>query len=89
MKRAILVCVVAALVACAGQKPPPDYVAMAQRLDHARAEITPPLGATTYTLDASRLHDQPGGENRSLSASLLQLPGVSPSPNGQVRLSDQ
>jgi hypothetical protein len=55
----------------------------------ARAEITPPLGATTYPLDQRRLLDQPGDENRSLAGSLTQLPGVSLGPNGQVHVRGQ
>jgi hypothetical protein len=65
MIRVILVCATAALAACAGQQAAPDYAASADRLDRGRAKIAPPLGATTYTLDRSRLLDQPGGENRS------------------------
>jgi hypothetical protein len=49
----------------------------------------PPLGATTYTLDSSRLRDQPGDENVSLGQSLQQLPGVSLGPNGEVRVRGQ
>ena len=77
----------AALAACA--LPGSDYAGVAAELDQARAEITPPLGATTYTLDSSRLRDQPGDENRSLAQSLGQLPGVTLGPNGQVRVRGQ
>jgi hypothetical protein len=55
----------------------------------ARAEIAPPLGASTYTLDHRRLLDQPGDENLPLGDSLLQLPGVSLGPDGQVRVRGQ
>ena len=75
------------LAACAS--PGPDYAGVAAELDQARAEIAPPLGATTYTLDSSRLRDQPGDENVSLTHSLLQLPGVSLGPNGQLRVRGQ
>lgn len=88
MKRVIVVCAITTLSACAGQQPSPDY-AVAARLDQARAEIAPPLGATTYTLDRRRLLDLPGGENASLGESLLQLPGVSLGPDGQVRVRGQ
>jgi hypothetical protein len=89
MTRVISVCAVAVLAACAAQQAVPDYAASAGRLDQARAEIAPPLGATTYTLDRRRLHDQPGGENRSLAETLLQLPGVTLGPNGQVQVRGQ
>jgi hypothetical protein len=88
MRRVISVCATAALAACAAQQPVPDYAAVAGRLDQARAEIAPPLGATTYTLDHRRLLDQPGDENRSLAQSLTQLPGVTLGSNGQVHVRD-
>jgi hypothetical protein len=89
MRRVISVCATAALAACAAQQPAPDYAAIAGRLDQARAEISPPLGATTYTLDHRSLVDQPGDENRSLAQSLRQLPGVTLEPNGQVHVRGQ
>jgi hypothetical protein len=88
MKRVVVTSALVAFAACAGQKPAPDYAATARRLDQARAEIAPPLGATAYTLDRRRLLDLPGGENTPLSDSLLQLPGVSLGPNGQVGVHD-
>src|SRR5260221_13199053 len=89
MRRVILMCATAGLAACAAQHPAPDYTAAAARLDRARAEIAPPLGATTYTLHHRRLLDQPGDENRSLAQSLGQLPGVTIGPKGQVDVPDQ
>jgi len=89
MKQAIMVCATAALAACAAEQPAPDYAAAATSLDQARAEITPPLGATTYTLDYRRLLDQPGDENRTLAQSLEQLPGVTVGPNSQVHVRGQ
>jgi hypothetical protein len=84
-----MVCATAALAACAAEQPAPDYGAAAARLDQARAEIAPPLGATTYTLDRRRLLDQPGDEDRTLAQSLEQLPGVSLAPNEQVHVRGQ
>jgi hypothetical protein len=89
MTRVILVCVTAALAACAAQETAPDFAATAGRLDQAREEIAPPLGATTYTLDRSRLLDQPGDENRSLAETLGQLPGVTVGPNGRLSVRGQ
>jgi len=89
MRQAIMVCATVALAACAAAQPAPDYAAIAARLDRARAEIAPPLGATTYTLDRRRLLDQPGDENRTLVQSLEQLPGVTLAPSGQVRVRGQ
>jgi hypothetical protein len=89
MRQVIVLCAAAALGACAAAPPARDYAAAAARLDQARAEIAPPLGATTYTLDRRRLIDQPGDENRTLAQSLEQLPGVTVGPNGQVRVRGQ
>jgi hypothetical protein len=89
MTRVIMVCATVALAACAAEQPAPDYAAAAERLDQARAEIAPPLGATTYTLDRRRLLDQPGDENRTLAQSLEQLPGVRVGANGEVRVRGQ
>lgn len=79
----------AALAGCAAQTVQPDYAVVNRQLDQARAELTPPLGATTYGLDRRRLVDQPGGENQSLAQSLAQLPGVTAGPGGQVRVRGQ
>jgi hypothetical protein len=89
MRGVISVCATVALAACAAQQPAVDYAAAADRLDRARAEIAPPHGATTYTLDRHRLLDQPGDENRSLAESLTQLSGVTLGPNGQVHVRGQ
>jgi hypothetical protein len=89
MKQMVLLCAVVALTACTGRQPSSDYQATAHRLDLARGEIVPPLGATVYTLDPSRLRDQPGGENRPLGGSLLQLAGVSLGPDGQLAVRGQ
>jgi hypothetical protein len=75
------------LAACAA--PAPDYAGVAARLDQAREEIAPPLGATTYALDSRHLLDQPGDENRNLAQSLRQVPGVTLGPNEQVRVRGQ
>ena len=87
MRLVTIVCAAAVLAGCA--TPASDYAGIAGKLDQARAEIAPPLGATTYTLDSSRLRDQPGDENRSLAQSLGQLPGVALGPNGQLRVRGQ
>jgi hypothetical protein len=89
MKRVISACAMAVLAACAAPRSAPNYAATARNLDRARAEIEPPLGMATYTLDHRDLLDQPGGENRSLSESLLQLPGVSLGQNGQAHVRGQ
>jgi hypothetical protein len=89
MSRMIFVGAMTTVAACTAQQPAANYATIADQLDRARAEITPPLGATTYTLDHHRLLDQPGDENRSLADSLTQLAGVSLGPSGQARVRDQ
>jgi hypothetical protein len=87
MRLVAIVCATAALAACA--TPGSDYAGVAAALDQTRAEIAPPLGATTYTLDSRRLLDQPGDENRTLAQSLGQLPGVALGSSGQLRVRSQ
>jgi hypothetical protein len=77
------------LVGCAAQRQQTDYVTVSRQLDIARAQITPPLGATVYELDRQRLASQPGGDNRSLAQSLAQLPGVAVLPGGQITVRGQ
>ena len=84
MRLVTIVRATATLAACATAGS--DSAEVAAKLDRARAEIAPPLGATTYTLDSQRLLEQPGDENRSLAQSLGQLPGVALGPNGQLRV---
>jgi hypothetical protein len=84
-----MVCAIVALAGCAAEELALDYAAAAARLDQARAEIAPPLGATTYTLDRRQLLDQPGDENRTLAQSIEQLPGVTLGRNGQVHVRGQ
>lgn len=84
MQQACALVAIIVLGGCAAREPQPSYATVARYLDSARAQITPPLGATTYELDRERLADQPGGENRSLAESLAQLPGVAIGPGGQV-----
>ena len=52
MRLVTIVCAMAALAACA--TPGSDYAGVAAELDQARTGITPPLGATTYTLDMTQ-----------------------------------
>lgn len=58
----------------------------AQRLEAARNAIQTHLGASTYTLTAEAITNQPGGVNVGLSAALLQTPGVSKDSFGQIHV---
>ena len=82
----------AAMPTRAADAPPADTgVAMdldvvARRLDIARQQIQPSLGATTYKFDQQALETIPQGENAPMNQVLLQAPGVAQDSFGQVHL---
>ena len=53
-----------------------DLDVIARRLDIARTEIQPRLGATVYDFGRQAIETQPQGDNQSLNQLLLQAPGV-------------
>ena len=57
-----------------------------QRLDVARAEIQPSLGASTYTITNDTVESRPGGETMSLDRVLLQMPGVTEDGFGRLHV---
>ncbi len=59
---------------------------ISQKLDVARVQIQPSLGATTYTFDQGALQTIPQGENAPLNQVLLQAPGVVQDSFGQVHV---
>ena len=46
------------------------------KLDVAREQIVPELGATMYTIDKTQIQSLPAGENASVNEILLQAPGT-------------
>ncbi|HWX18623.1 MAG TPA: TonB-dependent receptor [Candidatus Binatia bacterium] len=58
------------------------------KLDVARNQIVPDLGATTYTLDKEQIAAQPGGENAPFNQVLLRTPGMAQdsAANGDLHL---
>src|ERR1700722_17393749 len=46
------------------------------KLDVARNQIQPSLGATQYTFDTNQINNIPGGQNASFNELLLRAPGV-------------
>jgi outer membrane receptor protein involved in Fe transport len=46
------------------------------KLDVAREQILPELGATQYTIDKTQIESLPGGENTSVNQLLLRAPGT-------------
>lgn len=67
-------------------KPVTEIVVTARRLDAARSNVDPALGATTYSLTAEAIESRPGNESVSLSKVLQQFPGVQADGSGQLRV---
>jgi len=63
-----------------------DLDVVAKRLDIARQQIQPSLGATTYQFNPEALENIPQGSNAPLNQVLLQAPGVAQDSFGQVHL---
>ncbi len=59
---------------------------ISQKLDVARLQIQPSLGATTYIFNQEALQTIPQGENAPLNQVLLQAPGVAQDSFGQVHV---
>jgi outer membrane receptor for ferrienterochelin and colicins len=66
--------------------PVTEVVVTARRLDTARANVEPSLGASTYTLSNVAVERLPGGETTNLSQVLLQTPGVTQGGSGQLHV---
>lgn len=58
----------------------------AQALSEARAGIQTQLGASTYTVTASDIEDEPGGQNTLLNQVILQMPDVVTDSFGQFHI---
>lgn len=69
--------------------PTAEIVVTATRLDAARDNILPALGASDYTLDRKLLDRQPGGLDRSLAVVLLQAPGVTFDSYGAIHVRNE
>ena len=63
-----------------------DLDVIARRLDLARQQIQPSLGASTYQFTPQALETIPQGENAPLNQVLLQAPGVAQDSFGQIHL---
>ena len=63
-----------------------DIDVISKRLDDARQQIQPNLGATSYTFSPEALQNIPQGENAPLNQVLLQAPGVAQDSFGQIHL---
>ena len=63
-----------------------DIVVTATRLSEARNGIQTRTGASTYTIDADSITNQPGGENNPLNQIVLRAPGVAQDSFGQLHV---
>ena len=54
----------------------PDIVVTSRRLDQARDQIVPSLGATKYTVTSTNIDVQSQGRNASFDQTMLRFPGV-------------
>ncbi len=90
----------AALFLAAARAAPPDdapqpvptldtIAVTARRLDAARAEIEPRIGASTYAIPEAAIERQPGGDNNPLNQVVLQAPGVSQEAFGQLHIRNE
>jgi outer membrane receptor protein involved in Fe transport len=95
-RRLLLLSAAAAALASAAQAQTPpaaaaapevsEIVVTAQRLDAARSEIEPALGATSYVLPQAFITNLPGGANTQLNQVVLQAPGVAQDSFGQLHV---
>jgi hypothetical protein len=63
-----------------------DLDVIAKRLDVARQQIQPSLGASVYDFSPQALESIPQGDNAPLNQVLLQAPGVAQDSFGQIHL---
>jgi TonB dependent receptor len=63
-----------------------DTFVVTSRLDQAREDLVPNLGATAFQIDKIQIDVQIPGANASFSGILLQVPGVAQDSFGQVHL---
>lgn len=69
-------------------KPPVELekFVVTDKLDRAREDIVPSLGATSYELSAIQISAQAQGADASFNQVLLRVPGVAQDSGGQVHL---
>ena len=72
--------------AAASEDVPLDIDITSKRLDVARQQIQPSLGATKYQFDQQALQAIPQGSNASLNQVVLQSPGVWQDSFGQIHI---
>ncbi len=63
-----------------------EIVVTAQKLDAARTEVEPALGATTYSMPEAFINNLPSGANVQLNQVILQAPGAAQDSFGQLHI---
>jgi outer membrane receptor protein involved in Fe transport len=95
MSRSILLASVAStamlvsIISAAAQTPAPPVETVevtAQKLEAARSGIQTQTGASTYTITADDIQNQPGGDNLQMNSVILQVPGVAQDSFGQLHI---
>jgi outer membrane receptor protein involved in Fe transport len=76
----------AALAVPAFAQPVETVTVTAARLAAARNGIQTQTGASTYTISARDIQNQPGGDNAALNSVILQAPGVAQDSFGQLHI---
>ena len=67
----------------------PDLDVVSRRLDAARQQIQPSLGASRYGFDRAAIQTVPQGDASSLQQVLLQAPGVTDDSFGQIHVRNE
>jgi hypothetical protein len=70
----------------ANEEMPLDIDITSKRLDEARQQIQPSLGATKYQFDQQALEAIPQGSNADMNQVVLQSPGVWQDSFGQIHI---
>ena len=70
----------------ANEEMPLDVDITSKRLDEARQQIQPSLGATKYNFDEQALEAIPQGPNADMNQVVLQSPGVWQDSFGQIHI---
>lgn len=75
-----------AFVPAAFAQPVESVTVTARKLAEARNGIQTQTGASTYTITAPEIQNQPGGDNAQLNSVVLQMPGVAQDSFGQLHV---
>lgn len=83
---AAIAAMLSSIAAASAQTTVENIEVTAQKLDAARNGIQTQTGASTYTITASDIQSQPGGDNLQMNSVILQVPGVAQDSFGQLHI---